>query len=249
MASIAEEYLGNDGKLITMSKGRYHWDHPDNLCVFNGVVRDVNDLQLWHGDIDITVSYKKLLELSAYLGQKVGVCYEFQPLPVVEFSPDGSTSILSEYYEVREGTIKLTEKAAKDREQSAQKPTKHYGTQIDFGTVSQLLDLTKVDLVPRADNDAAEELPLIKLIAYITKHCPFVKDIGQVLCSVSTYDKLYTDSKGYLEGLKLHPYEAQKTLGFAFLQYGPVIITNEEANDGFIYFRNEKGSAGVIESE
>ena len=108
--STAEEKLGMCGKMISFSKSGYLERNPENLVIFNSNVC-VDEGKIWYGDIDITLSYDRLSELSKELGKTVYVLTEMagrfeneeNPLlkeAIVQFFPDGEhklTESLSYY--------------------------------------------------------------------------------------------------------------------------------------------------------
>lgn len=61
---ILKEELGPSGRLISMSKGRYHFNNPNNIALFNGNLCTEEEGKIWYGDIDVTEELDKLLSLS-----------------------------------------------------------------------------------------------------------------------------------------------------------------------------------------
>jgi hypothetical protein len=72
---VAVEMLGFAGKMITYSKSVYIYDNPNNLVVFNANVA-VNGAKVWHGDLDLTKDWRKIVDLGARLNARVDVYYE-----------------------------------------------------------------------------------------------------------------------------------------------------------------------------
>lgn len=72
---IAEKILGSIGALISYSKSGYIIKHPNNLPVFNSCVC-TEDEKIWFGDIDITLSSEKLIELSNNIEKNIYVLRE-----------------------------------------------------------------------------------------------------------------------------------------------------------------------------
>jgi|688.fasta_scaffold754596_2 hypothetical protein len=98
--NAAEEILGMRGRMISSSKSGYIDRNPDNVVVFNANVC-VRSGKIWHGDLDLTLSKEKLIDLSSFIGDEIYVLYEMDarfenedsPLIneyVAKFSPDGS---------------------------------------------------------------------------------------------------------------------------------------------------------------
>jgi hypothetical protein len=109
MEEIAVKHLGYYGAMISGSKSGYGERNPKNLAVFNSNVC-VGPKKIWWGDLDLTLSKDKLLELSKELNDVVYVLYEMDgrfenedaPLIdsyVVKFSPDGTYEINERYKE------------------------------------------------------------------------------------------------------------------------------------------------------
>lgn len=73
MTSIAQKHLGLFGMLG--SKTIYRAEHPDNLIIFNARVFTANSF-LWKGDLDISISYQNLKDLSTELEETIYVFYE-----------------------------------------------------------------------------------------------------------------------------------------------------------------------------
>ena len=108
---IAEEHLGFSGKMISFSKSGYVRKNPDNLVVFNSNVC-TDEGRIWHGDIDVTLSYDSLSDLARETGKTVYVLMEMDgrfeneetPLlkkAIVQFPPEGGHNLTSSlsYYE------------------------------------------------------------------------------------------------------------------------------------------------------
>ena len=108
---IAEEHLGFSGRMISFSKSGYIRKNPDNLVVFNSNVC-TDEGRIWHGDIDVTLSYDSLSDLARETGKTVYVLMEMDgrfeneetPLlkkAIVQFPPEGGHNLTSSlsYYE------------------------------------------------------------------------------------------------------------------------------------------------------
>jgi len=101
------ERLGYFGRMLSGSKTGYHNSFPDNLVVFNANLCTAEG-KIWYGDIDITVSKDKLVEIAKELNETIYILfemdgrfeYEGQPLikkHLVRFTPDGKYYIGPKY--------------------------------------------------------------------------------------------------------------------------------------------------------
>lgn len=111
MRKKAEEILGMQGMLVSMSKSGYRDANPDNIVVFNSNVCTISE-KIWFGDLDITRSKVKLQKLAHMLNETIYVLYEMDgrfnheenPLIgnyVVKFNPDDTYEIaenIKKYY-------------------------------------------------------------------------------------------------------------------------------------------------------
>lgn len=118
MEEIIVKRLGYYGAMISGSKSGYGRMYPKNLAIFNSNVC-LESKKIWWGDLDLTLSKDKLIELSKELNDVVYVLYEMdgrfeneeKPLIdryVVKFSPDGTYEVNERYKEYF--TKKLTRK-------------------------------------------------------------------------------------------------------------------------------------------
>ena len=91
--------LSHEGRLISGSKSGYRRIFPDNIAIFNANIC-IEEGKIWWGDIDLTISKFKLIELAQNLDKIVYVLYEMDgrfenennPLlhkAVVKFLPSG----------------------------------------------------------------------------------------------------------------------------------------------------------------
>lgn len=72
---IAVKYLGMLSNMISMSKSGYRNNHPDNIVVFNSNIC-TNTEKIWYGDIDVTKSLQKLIDLALEINEDIYVLYE-----------------------------------------------------------------------------------------------------------------------------------------------------------------------------
>lgn len=68
--------LGSEGRIITSSKGRYLFNFPSHVVIFNANVHTEEDGKIWHGDLDLTIDYPDLVRLSKKLNKKIYVLDE-----------------------------------------------------------------------------------------------------------------------------------------------------------------------------
>lgn len=113
MEDILIKHLGFPGAMISGSKSGYISRYPKNLAIFNANVC-VGLNKVWFGDLDITLSKNKLIDLAKELNDVVFVLYEMdgrfehenEPLItnyVIKFLPDGTYKInekFEKYYDI-----------------------------------------------------------------------------------------------------------------------------------------------------
>lgn len=90
---VAVKILGFSGKMISPSKSGYISKNPENLVVFNSNVC-TEEGKIWHGDLDVTLSYGSLSELSKETGQTIYVLREMDGRFEYESSPQIDRSII-----------------------------------------------------------------------------------------------------------------------------------------------------------
>jgi hypothetical protein len=104
VTQLINEKVGWNGRMISASKSGYRERHPNNLAVFNSNICTKSEGKVWYGDIDLTESKDKLLEVAAEAGEDIYVLYEMDarfenegaPIfnrAVAVFSPDGSVKL------------------------------------------------------------------------------------------------------------------------------------------------------------
>lgn len=115
--------LGMCGTIISGSKSGYRDRNPNNLVVFNSnicVVEGEEVDKIWFGDIDLTLSKQKLVDLSRIMNKTIVVLYEMdgrfenelKPLIyryIYKINPDGTESLgddLNKYFNIVNGVIK-----------------------------------------------------------------------------------------------------------------------------------------------
>lgn len=110
-----EEILGNPGTMVGTSKGRYRYNNPENVVVFNSNICTKDNGKIWYGDIDLTVDLSKVVETAKYLKKDLYVLYEMDGRFENEEKPkyDDAVAIItskgelklknSEYYEIKDG--------------------------------------------------------------------------------------------------------------------------------------------------
>jgi len=73
---IIREIMGSPGRLINMSKGRYRYENPRNLVVFNSNIFTQSGKKIWYGDIDVTTNEQDLIDLNKVINEKIYLLYE-----------------------------------------------------------------------------------------------------------------------------------------------------------------------------
>lgn len=99
--SKAEKVLGIPGKLISWSKSGYRNNNPKNLVIFNAVLKDKDNKEIWSGDMDVTLEEEKLMELAKLLGEKIYVYPEssrFNKNESFAYSTDGTDFEMGTFY-------------------------------------------------------------------------------------------------------------------------------------------------------
>jgi hypothetical protein len=117
-AAAVRETLGHPGRMIASSKSGYRELNPTNVAVFNSDVVLSPRKKAWGGDMDVTLSEPKLLELARRTGSIVYVLYEGdgrfytdeRPLledAVFSITPSGHTRFPPKYLErAADGTLR-----------------------------------------------------------------------------------------------------------------------------------------------
>lgn len=90
---LAVEYLGVRGKMVSASKGRYGFENPNNLVVFNANVCTAEG-KIWYGDLDLTLESFKVTDLARALGKTVYVLYEMDARFDLEAQPQLDRAVL-----------------------------------------------------------------------------------------------------------------------------------------------------------
>jgi len=174
LKKIIEKSLGRCGYLISMSKGRYRFNNPYNFVIFNANLYIDSDC-VWYGDIDITLSEKKLIKLAKKLKKEIKILYEkygrnfgdpdFKPnfqKTAFMVTPDGICKYDTNYYEKRDGKL--------------------------LGVIFEEQEL------PEYNNAAYDERDYIKLIEF-----PSIKDLKSNKKEMSPYFNFYNYIKNKLK--------------------------------------------------
>ena len=90
----AEKILGLMGKCLG-SKSIYSYDNPKNIVVFNANICTKEYGKIWYGDLDITLSYQKLQELSKLIKTTIYILYENDARFENEINPQFDNAIIS----------------------------------------------------------------------------------------------------------------------------------------------------------
>lgn len=113
MLKTIEKKLGINGNMISYSKSSYRRANPNNIVVFNSNII-IDNVKVWYGDIDITISKGNLIDISKDLNKIVYILYEMdarfdkEENPniknyVVKINPDGTIELnkrLKEFYNI-----------------------------------------------------------------------------------------------------------------------------------------------------
>jgi hypothetical protein len=114
---VIQQTLGQTGRMIAASKGRYLQANPNNLVVFNANVCTENT-KIWYGDLDLTLDKEKLSLAAVALGKEIYVLRELdgrflnEDSPrtdkyVVRFKPDGGWELGSVRTNVNQDQLTL----------------------------------------------------------------------------------------------------------------------------------------------
>lgn len=112
MMNIIEKRLGDVGNILSSCRTRYRKTHPNNLIIYNSNIF-VDNVRLWNGDIDITISNDDLIEISKLLNKSIYVVFgedkrlnnditDTEKYCAVVYSPDGTHRLnnrLTKFYE------------------------------------------------------------------------------------------------------------------------------------------------------
>ena len=73
---ITWDILGHQRAMISPSKSHYRIQFPDNEVIFNSNIATVSNGKIWWGDLDITKSTEKLLQLRKELNEDIFIFSE-----------------------------------------------------------------------------------------------------------------------------------------------------------------------------
>jgi hypothetical protein len=94
LTDLISAKLGNAGRLISGSKGRYLFNNPTHVVFFNANIYTSNKEKVWYGDIDIsTQDLEMLKEAAMESGQFLLILSESEGRFGREFSPDLSKAL------------------------------------------------------------------------------------------------------------------------------------------------------------
>lgn len=74
--SICLQTIGGKGRMISMSKSQYRYQHPRNLTIFNARISLETLEIIWWGDLDITLDIKRLKQLSYLINKPIYIFNE-----------------------------------------------------------------------------------------------------------------------------------------------------------------------------
>jgi hypothetical protein len=67
-ANTVMDFLGFPGCMLSGSKSAYSQAHPTHTVYFNACIFDDHGTQVWHGDLDLTLSADRIQEAADYFG-------------------------------------------------------------------------------------------------------------------------------------------------------------------------------------
>lgn len=99
------KHLGHCGALISWSKSGYRHQNPNNAVVFNANIV-IDGKKTWYGDIDITLSKQKLIDLAieskktVYVLPEMAGRFDNEENPqidqyIAKIEPDGTCELCS----------------------------------------------------------------------------------------------------------------------------------------------------------
>lgn len=249
MHNIAD-YLGTPGRMISGSKGLYIHTNPKNLVVFNSNIFDEDGNKLWYGDLDITLSERRLLQASGELNKKLYVLHEMdgrfdkEKTPALEKAvvivyPSNTVEVGAtyiEYVEKKSGKLLL-----KTIRRSKKEVTKNSYNKADY---------TKLFKINRKDLQALEKKsnPLEKLHMQIIKACKRkgikAESIGDFYYTKKDEEAVLADLKKWLrkyERLTVNSYMMKKTLAWAVMDLPGIFYNPKEdwMQEGYIYLKHK----------
>ena len=108
---IARGILGFPGVLVSSSKVAYVSKYGTHITVFNANVCTLSHGKVWYGDIDITVSGNKLIELADRLNEDVYVLREMD----ARFGNEGSPLFENAVAVASKSELKIVDKWLSER--------------------------------------------------------------------------------------------------------------------------------------
>ena len=246
---VVENYLGSCGRLVGASKGRYRYNNPTNLVVFNANLCTEKE-KLWFGDIDLTLESDIIKNIAKELGQKVYVLYESDARFENEEHPkldqavlvsDGKTTTLGktmlEYAERVDGKFTL-----KERKEVEQEIVPEHYDKKEFPYEIEVADF-------EVFSSSRKSLCPFELMAlFVARNLgvdPKTKKMnpGAIWLRASDEKKLEGVVKAWMK--KAHKitddYEIQRDYSWLNLDIGPMVFRGDPdwTKEGFIYLRKD----------
>jgi len=244
------EIMGQCGKLISYSKGRYRWDNPQNIIIYNANICTLTE-KIWYGDVDLTIDLPKIKRLSKYLQKKILVLremdarFENEDSPLLEnaeYTTDGNHDwwkdpdkvvndngiwVLSNF--TKQDTVSYDEASEVKYEKN------EYPLKIELPN--------PIDLAFSVNSDNTDDTPILKFYEFLTQKLICKVDeleINSFIIEHSDYNRLKKLEYEYLRDSyeNLHPYEMNTSFFWHWLNYGPTSAQSTEwVKKGFVYVK------------
>jgi hypothetical protein len=98
---IISSVIGYEGRMISFSKSGYRRDHPENIVIFNAnIIQKIDGRyeKIWFGDLDITLDYEKLIQISELLDTEIFVLHEMDCRFDNEDKPNVMNFVVSSFF-------------------------------------------------------------------------------------------------------------------------------------------------------
>lgn len=250
---VLEKSLGYSGRLISMSKGRYNYNNPDNITVFNSNICTKEDGKIWYGDLDITLEKKILDTLAKKLNTTLYVLtesdgrFENEKKPLLEdakYVTNGVTFSFRNQELIEEKKDKFVYKKVDKKEDNESTYKKAYNKrQFDFDKVS------KIPPFKTFDSKSKLKSPYEKFYEWAAKKYGTVPQktalgITGIYVIKEDFDVLEAMTEKWMKKvLKItQGYDLQKNMGYLSLMISPAYFFGQPkwAEKGKVYFK--KGS-------
>lgn len=236
-----ELLLGSSGRLITASKGRYRYNNPQNIVVYNANLVTTDGVKLWHGDLDLTLDFDILAELAKK--HDVGLCV--LPEMAARFENETAPKMGDTIVEITESgcswkkgipIVKKANKFYREIPKETVLPEYEDGKYIeaDYLKLEMPLDFIKVT--------AKGEEPLTQLYNKIAAHLQLNDlshfNVSKIVVNNDTEAKLIKLVESYAKkSHKISGYDLQKAVTWHMFDLGPQVFQG-----------SKKGPSWVIEN-